>query len=89
MSSGNFSLVQKFQSVGSFFFSELGHAHKFARNLFYRYLKRNGKSVRNDISKIQIMDLAHWKKALYKGCDKNFDSFPNSTKKKVSTKPAG
>ena len=52
--SGNFSLVQKFQSAGSLFiflgkaWKQLGHVHKFARYLLHRYLKRNGKSVRND-----------------------------------------
>ena len=53
-SSENFSFVRKFQSAGSLFIfldrgrKQLGHAHKFARYLLYRYLKRNGKSVGND-----------------------------------------
>ena len=82
VSSGNFSLVQKFQSAGSLPFflgrgrKQLGDPHKFARNWLYRYLKWNGKSVRNDTSKIQILVLAHCEKALNKGCDKNFDSCP-------------
>ena len=30
-------------------------------------------SEKKNISRFQILDLAHWKKALNKGCDKNFD----------------
>ena len=70
--SGNVSLVQKFQSAGSLFFclgkgrKEKGHAHKFARNSLYGYLKRNGKSLRNETSKIQILNPAHCKRGLIK-----------------------
>ena len=68
VSSGNFfgSEISVSSVIGFFFSLErgrkqlIGHAHKFARNLLYRYLKRNGKSVRNDISKIQILDPANW-----------------------------
>ena len=57
---------------------QFGHAHKFARNSLHRYLKRNGKSLRNDTSRIQILELRRYKayKALIKGCDKNFNSCP-------------
>ena len=53
----------------------IGHVHKFARNLLYRYLKRYGKSVRNDTSEIQVLDPAHCKRRLIKALIKILIAF--------------
>ena len=43
--------------------------------IFALSIERNGNSVKKKISpKTQIRDVAHWKKALNKRCDKNFDN---------------
>ena len=80
VSSGNFSVLKisdiSVSRITVFFFlrrtwKQSGHAHKFARKLS---ILRNGKLVEKDMSKIQILDLTYWKKALNKGCDKSFDT---------------